>query len=83
MLDTGEIPVFPGLDAGKGGRHVRGLTTAGQDRPVHDNQLPHSEPRLRVVIDEHAATFGRVLVILVRPSSIGTLPREGLGQVPM
>ncbi len=72
MLDTSEIKVFLGLDVGKGDHHGHGLTATG--KTVYDKRLPNSEPKLRAVFDKLTAKFGRVLVIVDQPASIGALP---------
>ncbi|MFG2919527.1 IS110 family transposase [Kitasatospora sp. NPDC048298] len=72
MFDTSDIAVFLGLDVGKGDHHGHGLTTAG--KTVFDKRLPNSEPKLRAVFDKLTAKFGRVLVIVDQPASIGALP---------
>ncbi len=72
MFGTTEVSVFMGLDVDKSAHHGHGLTPAG--KKVFDKQLPNSEPKLRAVFDKLAAKFGRALVIVGQPASIGALP---------
>lgn len=64
--------VFLGRDVGHGDCYGHGLTAAG--KTVFDKRFPNSEPNLRAVFDKLAAKFGRVLVIVDEPTSIGALP---------
>ncbi|AYN39938.1 IS110 family transposase [Streptomyces dangxiongensis] len=72
MIDIDETGVFLGLDVGKSSHHGRGLTSAG--KKIFDKPLPNSEPKLRAVFDKLRDKFGRVLVIVDQPASIGALP---------
>jgi hypothetical protein len=51
-MDSG-FGVFLGLDVGKGEHHAVGLDPAG--KRLHDDALPHSEPKLRALFDKLAA----------------------------
>ena len=66
--------VFLGLDVGKGDRHAVGLAPDG--KRLHDVPLPNTEVRLRQLFDK-LARYGRVLVVVDRPASIGALAGRG------
>ncbi|MCO4695008.1 IS110 family transposase [Streptomyces sp. RO-S4] len=72
MVDIDGVGVFLGLDVGKQTHHGHGLTPAG--KKVFDKQLPNSEPKLRAVLDKLTAKFGKVLLVVDQPASIGALP---------
>ncbi|WP_112469966.1 IS110 family transposase [Streptomyces triticisoli] len=72
MIDTSDIGVFLGLDVGKGEHHACGLRPDGKS--VVDKPLPNSEPKLRAMLQKLTAKYGRVLVVVDQPASIGALP---------
>ncbi|MBK3573462.1 IS110 family transposase [Streptomyces sp. MBT65] len=72
MIDIRDVAVFLGLDVGKGEHHATGLMPDG--RSVVDKPLPNSEPRIRALLDKLTAKYGRVLVVVDQPASIGALP---------
>ncbi|MEV0738996.1 IS110 family transposase [Streptomyces sp. NPDC050549] len=72
MIDIRDVAVFLGLDVGKGEHHATGLMPDG--RSVVDKPLPNSEPKMRALLDKLTAKYGRVLVVVDQPASIGALP---------
>jgi transposase len=72
VIDTSDIGVFLGLDVGKGEHHACGLRPDGKS--VVDKPLPNSEPKLRAMLQKLTAKYGRVLVVVDQPASIGALP---------
>lgn len=72
MIDIRDVAVFLGLDVGKGEHHATGLTPDGKS--VVDKPLPNSEPKMRAMLDKLTAKYGRVLVVVDQPASIGALP---------
>ena len=72
MIDTRDVAVFLGLDVGKGEHHATGLTPDGKS--VVDKPLPNSEPKMRAMLEKITAKYGRVLVVVDQPASIGALP---------
>ncbi|MGA5811105.1 IS110 family transposase [Streptomyces cellulosae] len=72
MIDTRDVAVFLGLDVGKGEHHATGLTPDGKS--VVDKPLPNSEPKIRAMLDKLTAKYGKVLVVVDQPASIGALP---------
>ncbi|MEU1274676.1 IS110 family transposase, partial [Streptomyces sp. NPDC005799] len=72
MINTRDVAVFLGLDVGKGEHHATGLTPDGKN--VVDKPLPNSEPKMRAMLDKLTAKYGKVLVVVDQPASIGALP---------
>jgi transposase len=72
VIDTSDIGVFLGLDVGKGEHHACDLRPDGKS--VVDKPLPNSEPKLRAMLQKLTAKYGRVLVVVDQPASIGALP---------
>ncbi|MFD0440956.1 IS110 family RNA-guided transposase [Streptomyces chartreusis] len=72
MIDIRDVAVFLGLDVGKGEHHATGLTPDGKS--VVDKPLPNSEPKMRAMLDKLTAKYGKVLVVVDQPASIGALP---------
>lgn len=67
-----EYDVWLGLDVGKTNHHGCGLTPAGER--VYDHELSQDEAALRDVITTLQDEYGRVLVIVDQPNTIGALP---------
>jgi transposase len=67
---TVPFAVFCGLDVGKSEHHACALDAAG--RRLHDKALPNDETALRAVY-ERLGAYGRVLVVVDQPASIGAL----------
>ena len=67
-----EYDVWLGLDVGKIGHHGCGLSPVGER--VFDHELPQDEVTLRDVITTLQGEYGRVLVIVDQPNTIGALP---------
>ncbi|MFJ2920219.1 transposase [Streptomyces sp. NPDC087307] len=72
MIDTEDIDVFLGLDAGKGEHHATAVTPA--DKKAFGKRLPDAEPKLRELFAEQKAEHGRVLVVVHQLAWIGALP---------
>jgi hypothetical protein len=72
VLDTRDVAVFLGLDVGEGEHHATGLTPDGKN--VVDKPLPNSEPKMRAMLDKLTKKYGRVLLVVDQPASIGALP---------
>ncbi|MFJ1712828.1 transposase [Streptomyces sp. NPDC086796] len=72
MIDTEDIDVFLGLDAGKGEHHATAVTPA--DKKAFGMRLPDAEPKLRELFAEQKAEHGRVLVVVHQLAWIGALP---------
>jgi hypothetical protein len=66
-----EYAVFLGLDVGKGEQHACALDASG--KKLHDRPLPNDEQRLRALFTQ-LSRWGRVLVVVDQPASIGALP---------
>lgn len=66
-----QLDVFCGLDVGKSAHHATALNSAGAR--VYDHPLPQDEEKLRAVFTK-LQTFGKVLVIVDQPNTIGALP---------
>jgi transposase len=62
--------VYCGVDVGKSDHHACALDPSG--KKVHDKALPNDEEALTAVLTKLQA-FGRVLVIVDQPASIGAL----------
>jgi hypothetical protein len=67
----GGYQVFLGLDVGKDGDHAVALNRDG--KRLHDAALVNTEAKLRQAFDK-LAKYGRVLVVVEQPASIGALP---------
>lgn len=72
VIDTEDIDVFLGLDAGKGEHHATAVTPA--DKKAFGKRLPDAEPKLRELFAEQKAEHGRVLVVVHQLAWIGALP---------
>lgn len=72
MIDTRDVAVFLGLDVGKGEHHATGLTPDGKN--VVDKPLSNSEPKMRAMLGKLTKKYGRMLVVVDQPASIGALP---------
>ena len=68
--NTAEYDVYCGVDVGKSDHHACALTPAG--KKVHDKALPNDEEALKDVLTRLKG-FGRVLVVVDQPASIGAL----------
>lgn len=64
--------VFLGIDVGKTSHHACDLTT--DDTKIYDKALAQDESALRSLFTDLKATYGRVLVIVDQPNTIGALP---------
>lgn len=64
--------VWLGLDVGKSAHHGCGLTSGG--KRVFDHEIAQDETGLRKVITSLQSDYGRVLVIVDQPNTIGALP---------
>ena len=73
MIDTSDIDVCLGLDAGKGEHHATAPTPPA-GKKTFDKRLPNSEPELREVFARLQAKHGTVLVIVDQVASTGALP---------
>lgn len=71
MEATTPYDVYLGLDVGKTAHHGCALTSDGTR--LYDKALPQDEASLRAVFDE-LKTYGRVLLIVDQPNTIGALP---------
>src|SRR5699024_1318813 len=69
-MNRPDYAVFLGLDVGKDEHHATGLDHAG--KRVHDKPLPQSEDKISELLQTLSA-YGRVLVIVDQPASIGAL----------
>ena len=67
-----EYDVWLGLDVGKTNHHGCGLNPIGER--VFDHELPQDETALRDVITTLQHEYGRVLVVVDQPNTIGALP---------
>ncbi len=67
-----EYDVWLGLDVGKTSHHGCGLDPVGER--VYDHELPQDKSALRDVITSLQNEYGRVLVIVDQPNTIGALP---------
>lgn len=66
-----EHQLYLGIDVGKTAHHATGLSAEGT--VVHDKSLPQSEPKIRELLQDLAATHGPVLVVVDQPKTIGAL----------
>ena len=66
-----QIDVFCGLDVGKSAHHATALNRTGAR--VYDHPLPPEDAKLRAVFTK-LQTYGKVLVIVDQPNTIGALP---------
>jgi transposase len=67
---AGEYDVFCGVDVGKSDHHACALDSSG--KKIHDRALPNDQDALTEVLTKLKG-FGRVLVIVDQPASIGAL----------
>lgn len=70
-VETSGIAVWCGVDVGKEEHHACALDAAGNR--LFDKALPQDEARLREVFTQ-LARYGRVLMIVDQPNTIGALP---------
>lgn len=70
-VTTMEHQLYLGIDVGKTTHHATGLSAEGT--VVHDKSLPQSEPKIRELFQDLAATHGPVLVVVDQPKTIGAL----------